>query len=241
MLLCDASGSYWHKHLITPPPKHVPAGTWLCPPCVMTGVDIQEVKLHILAAPALAEDPLVKKVKGEQTRYHGLNAAVAVESGAPSRLATIKYVGHMGRTAMFNFQFDIGPSTRDEVYLAELTRLLSNAHAELPTFIGPGRPRLPTSSPYRHCRPHYHRAPAPAPASPRPPPLPRPPCLANPPALPYPLPRPCHPPLPFTSPRQLPCPPLARGCALPNPGLTTATPTPPPWPLPCQPHSPELP
>jgi hypothetical protein len=181
MLLCDASGSYWHKHLITPPPKHVPAGTWLCPPCVMTGVDIQEVKLHILAAPALAEDPLVKKVKGVQTRYHGLNAAVAVESGAPSRLATIKYVGHMGRTAMFNFQFDIGPSTRDEVYLAELTRLLSNAHAELPTFIGPGRPRLPTSSPYRHCRPHYHRAPAPAPALPRPPPLPRPPASPTPP------------------------------------------------------------
>jgi hypothetical protein len=61
---------------------------------------------------------------------------------APSRtLATAV------RLPCSTLQFDICHSTRDEVFLAELKGLLS-AHADLPTFIGPGCPRRSPPRPH---------------------------------------------------------------------------------------------
>ena len=39
MLMCDSCEHFWHTYCLTPPLLAVPAGTWVCPPCLSAGVN----------------------------------------------------------------------------------------------------------------------------------------------------------------------------------------------------------
>jgi hypothetical protein len=145
MLLCDGCGTGWHLDCLQPPLSRVPEGMWVCPMCVLAGVDAST--LPVPAEPEIA--PLL--VTGEPMpqlevlRYCPVGRHLqrngqrvwgsVVEDGAVRDcVGVLTYLGHLGKEAMYRLRYE-GGAVEEELSLAAVKALQPVGEAPAP---GPG-------------------------------------------------------------------------------------------------------
>lgn len=143
MLLCDACGSGWHMACLVPPLSAVPAGAWVCPMCVTSGVQLAEVEARAAAAPAPAAPVYVRKLAGVHLQFDGARVVKKFNVEGPKGGRVDKefegiatYKGHLGRDAYFVVRYSDGDE--EEMHLADLKAIARLAE---PGAVPPMQPR----------------------------------------------------------------------------------------------------
>jgi transposase InsO family protein len=122
MLLCDACGTGWHMHCLKPALPRVPDGTWVCPACVVVGVNPADVVVRERPSVTVVDSKgLIRKQRGVHTQYEG--AKVEKEFGGKLYEGTVSYIGHFGSTAVFNIRYVDGDE--EEMKMPQLQQLIS--------------------------------------------------------------------------------------------------------------------
>ena len=83
MLLCDGCGTGWHTHCLKPP-LTVPAGAWVCPECISSGITAEQLSVKPLPEAAIPAPQIF--LSADQRRH--LAAAAALDGRTVRRKYT---------------------------------------------------------------------------------------------------------------------------------------------------------
>jgi hypothetical protein len=101
MLLCDACGTGWHTHCLSPQMTDIPEGNWYCPGC--TGTTHQHIEKNTQEAPVSAEEL-------DGSWY--MQTSTTKQGGMVSKYAKILRVSAVSTARPYELRFQDGTTTR---------------------------------------------------------------------------------------------------------------------------------
>jgi hypothetical protein len=103
MLLCDGCGTGWHTHCLKPP-LTVPAGAWVCPECISSGITAEQLSVKPLPEAAIPAPQIFLSADQRSSRTHGTTRScttyygTAVSARSYRRMSSSGSTSALGRT-----------------------------------------------------------------------------------------------------------------------------------------------
>lgn len=131
MLLCDACGTGWHLHCLSPPLASVPPGQWVCPPCVGLKREVPEGPPQVPSEPSATIFPnaATKRRDREAQALDGkrVKRVAMVGQGRQRQRqehwGTLRFRGELHRPRYFWVEWDGGHA--ESMGLPEAKRLIA--------------------------------------------------------------------------------------------------------------------